>query len=489
MAGTRIQDKINQQIFGKYKLAYICVDHSSRVQYLSENIDIYGYGNIPIGADVNDFVDFMIGLDTHTRLNLPIVTTRSGVPAIITLVPDDEQLAIFVSDATEQVQYRQKLQQIANEKELLVEQQAKLMEQLADASAELAKKNEQLEEASRLQGYTNLVKQGIQEDNHVDFSTNNQYLHAVQRSSKHLLSLVENLLDHGKLDSGEIVVRPKICNLADIVNDVEILLKPLCESKRIELIVSTNLIGAETVSIDDSRLRQCLINLAGNAVKFTDHGHVKIAAEWAEDLLTITITDTGPGMSVQELEKIRLPFWQSEGTGKPGTGLGVTITDKIISLMGGDLSIKSTIGQGTTVEFDMAAPSTDSEGASANLTNGQGLKLLLVEDDSDIADLVMMMLLEKGVDVTHAENGAVALDRIKADNFDVVLMDLNMPVMTGYQAIEKLRADGNQIPVIVMSASALEHDRQRVASLGCDGYLIKPIDVNDIISIATEVAG
>ena len=241
------------------------------------------------------------------------------------------------------------------------------------------------------------------------------------------------------------------------------------------------------VFVDDSRLRQCLINLVGNAVKFTDEGGVTICSTWSSDVLSFSIVDTGLGITPDDLEKIRLPFWQAEGTGKAGTGLGLTITERIIELMGGDLEITSVVNQGTTVNFDLSAAQVDSLVEDDVPVLPNDFKVLLAEDDSDIADLMIMLLAEVGVDVAHAKNGAIALELLASQTFDLVLMDLNMPVMNGYQAIEALREKNNLVPIVVMSASTLEDESHPAGSVECDAYLVKPVSVDDILRVASQL--
>jgi len=516
MVDTTTQKNINRQLFEKLELAYFCVDHSMVIKDVSDNLSNYGFRPMPEGGNIEDYVDFMVGMDSHTELDLPLVASPSGIPISVSLLPSDEQLTVLIANASRQAEQRQKLQQQANENELLVFQQKKLMERLEQASLELERKNRQLEEASRLQtsflsgvshefrtpltsiiGYTNLVRQDLQQIKNemvprvAESVDSNSYLRAVQRSSKHLLSLVENLLDHGKLDSNEIVIRPKRTDIAEVFEDVEILLHPLSATKNITLNVNTHFAKPAFALTDDSRLRQCLINLVGNAIKFTDKGSVNLDVSLSDEMLSVSVVDTGPGISPEDLQKIRLPFWQGADTGKVGTGLGLTITERLIEMMGGELFIESELGQGTAVRFalPMAVVSDDEVEVSLEAPNvtASALRLLLVEDDSDIADLVIMMLSEKGVEVTHVQNGALALDAMSEDTFDLVLMDIHMPIMTGYEAISELRKRGDTTPVVVMSASSVDADREKAEALGCQAYLVKPVDINDILEIANVV--
>lgn len=530
MVSKTVLDKINQHVFDRHQLAYICVDHSMNILEFSDNVSSYGFDNVEVGGNITDVVDFMVGVNTRENLELPMMTTPVGIPVSVNMLPDDETMTVLMLDASTQMQYRSRLQQAANENELLVDQQKKLMHKLEVASDELQQKNQQLRESNRLQtsflsgvshefrtpltsiiGYTDLVKQNlvkqnlvkektvskktanavlVEQESGIEFNVdaNSEYLRAAHRSSKHLLSLVENLLDHGKLNSNEIVVRPQAVDLFEVLDDVAVLLKPMCDAKGIELNFNSKQKSPLTICVDDTRLRQCLINLVGNAIKFTDHGSVNVQSTWKNDILSVRIIDTGLGISEQDLAKIRLPFWQAEGTGKAGTGLGLTITEKIIELMGGALTINSVIGSGTDVAFDMVAPEVEMvEHEYVAPLLKQGLNVLLAEDDADIADLMVMLLSERGIDVTHAKNGAVALQLIEEGEFDLVLMDLNMPVMDGYQAIEKLRERDDQMPVVVMSASALEDQSHPVASIACDAYLVKPVTVDDILKVANQL--
>lgn len=510
---NRVQEFIRKRVISKLQLAYFAVDEQMKVRDASPNLSEYGFPELDIGEPIDEQIDFMIGMDAKTELDLPFVGSPSGIPISVSLMPDDDQLTVLISNASTATEQRQLLQQAANENELLVEKQKKLMSDLEVASQELEKKNQQLEEASRLQtsfisgvshefrtpltsiiGYTNLVKSDLAKMSkdmvpRIAKQDSDDYLSAVQRSSKHLLSLVENLLDHGKLDSDEINIRPKPTDLNELFKDVELLLTPLSTTKNISFVVDLDFPDNVDVVLDDSRLRQCLINLVGNAIKFTDQGEVVLTAKLEDEALDISVVDTGLGISAEDLQKIRLPFFQAADTGKVGTGLGLTITERIIEMMGGQLEIDSELNKGTQVKFSMPAPVIEPQLVVDQQVNHAPtfLRVLLAEDDSDIADLMVMLLQEQGIDVTRVANGALAVDALQEASFDIVLMDIHMPIMTGYEAIDELNKQGNTTPIIVMSASAVEDDQNRAQELGCAAYLVKPVDVQEIVSIASAV--
>ncbi len=505
----RIRKIVEETLAVRLRMAYFAVDKNLRLTLLSDNLLDYGYENVAVGDAADQHFDFMTGIAFDTRMELPFMRSDSGTAINVNFYPSKEDLAIIITDASNAAQDRQQLQQAANENELLVEQLQKLMAKLAQASSELEDKNKQLKEASRLQtgflsgvshefrtpltsiiGYTELLLNSSDSPTPKSDSAN-EHLQAVQRSSKHLLSLIENLLDHGKLDADEILIRPKPTNLNELIRDVDLLLRPLADAKSIGLEFESELKNDCFVFVDDSRVRQCLINIVGNAIKFTDTGGVNVSLVYRDEALDVRVEDSGLGISSEDLEKIRLPFFQAADTGKVGTGLGLTITEKIIELMGGKMSIGSTLGKGTVVEFSTLAPEVEESDPGTNQpeVSANQLKILLAEDDEDIALLVTTLLTESGVDVEHVVNGQLAVESLQRNDFDLCLMDIHMPIMSGYEAMAVLQEQGNKTPIVVMSASAIEADQQQAAELGCAAYLVKPVDVSDILALADTLMG
>lgn len=499
----------------RQRLAYIYVDSNGLIASLSSNISDYGFVDIKVGDEVEDAVDFMVGLDTEMELELPLIGSPAGIPVSVSLVPQESALLILIADASRMAEARQRLQQQANDNELLLYEQRRLMTQLEQVQAELKQKNSQLKEASQSQtrfisgvshefrtpltsilGYTELLEKAVSEASASDQSVADHQLKidsslvAVQRSSRHLLSLVENLLDHGKLDAEELVIRPEAVALKDVVDDIRFIMLPLADAKGIKLRFTIPTSPAsEIVVMDASRLRQCLINIVGNAVKFTDRGGVAVTIDWREDWLSVSVQDTGPGIGREQLTKIQLPFWQSDDHTKAGTGLGLTITARLLELMGSELRVESELGSGTLVQFELPAPSAP-QAVKSDLAAPQsivGLRFLLAEDDPDIALLLCHLLEHQGAQVVHVSNGALAVEAALAQDFDIVLMDLHMPVLNGYQAIEEFNAANYSTPIVVMSASSLVTDRSTAYELGCAGYLTKPVNIADIAQVVAEV--
>lgn len=509
-----LPDKINRQLLEKLDLAYICVDHEMRVLQKSNNLQRYGLDNLETGQDATESIDFLVGIDPLQELVLPLLSSPGGLPVSVNIMPEGNQTTVVITDASDQFDQQQLLQQKANENQLLLDKQRKLLAELHSAKMKLQEKNVQLEEASRLQtgflsgvshefrtpltsiiGYTSLLQQKMQPEpvavNGKRNDSQQSFVQAINRSGKHLLSLVENLLDHGKLDSGEIVLRPAPVELNVLFQDIDILLRQMADSKHISYHISTHFVSDSIVLIDDSRLRQCLINLVGNAIKFTDVGGVAVDARLQGESLHVRISDTGLGIRAEDMEKIRQPFWQAEGTGKAGTGLGLTITERIIDLMGGAMKIESEFQKGTTVNFQISAPvvpKVDAASPAHCASFDNDYSILLAEDDPDISSLISLLLEEAGAQVQLVENGELAVQALASRQFDLILMDIHMPIIDGYQAIEIIRRSGNTVPIVVMTASAIDADRERAEQLGCDGYLVKPVSVSDIVEISKQIA-
>jgi signal transduction histidine kinase/CheY-like chemotaxis protein len=498
--------QVAQQIYEYRNIAYFCVDQHWEVLDVSENLKNFGFTDVTLGIDATDVVDFLVGADTSIEAELRLLTSPSKVPIRVLLLPSQDGLTVVIGDASREFSRRRLLREKANENRLLMETQASLLRKLDVAQQQLHQRNLDLQDAARLQssfmsgvshefrtpltsiiGYSDQLEAGLDK---LPTRTVSSSVSAIQRSSKHLLMLVENLLDHGKFEASEIDLNPRAINISRLFHDVIMILKHQAASKGVALDLQLDVDSGVLVLIDDSRLRQCLVNLIGNAVKFTDQGKVIVRVAYEDDELHIEIEDTGAGISPEHLEKIRQPFWQGPNTGKAGTGLGLTITERIIKLIGGSFSIRSILAEGTTVDFMVMAPLVLPEFVeeiSAHMLATEPLHFLLVEDDYDIASLTTALLEERGVTVTQVPNGAEAVRLLGTTKFDLVLLDLHMPVMDGYSAVAAIRGGGDLTPIVVMTASSGKADRDRAYKLGCDGFLVKPVDVGDLLAIANQL--
>jgi len=329
-----------------------------------------------------------------------------------------------------------------------------------------------------------------------------EYVGIIRRNGEHLLALINDILDLSRIEAGQMSLQLGICRPLQIVHDVVSLMRVRAKEKGLELSVLILTPVPETITSDAVRFKQILVNLVGNAIKFTDRGRVTLSVCMRDDSdkpkLCFAVRDTGPGIPASEHERIFEAFVQAEDSYSRrygGTGLGLTISRKLARLLGGDIIVESTPGEGST--FTLWIDPGPLEGVRmvkefcpvANVelpaepkpeTKLQG-RVLLAEDGFDNQRLISFVLRRAGFDVTVATNGEEAVRSYEeaqriGEPFDCILMDMQMPVMDGYTAVRRLRTQGCTTPIIALTAHAMVGDREACLQAGCDDYLSKPID-------------
>jgi PAS domain S-box-containing protein len=344
-------------------------------------------------------------------------------------------------------------------------------------------------------GYTDLLM-----DPSLTSSSRDNYLAVIRRSGEHLLSLINDILDLSKIEAGRLLLNPGRCSVVAILADVASVVRPRAQQRGVPLTVEYAGPMPASIESDAMRLRQALVNLGGNAAKFTERGRIRLVASFLPDwrgapAVQIEIIDTGVGIRQDVLPKLFQPFSQGDSsvTNKfGGTGLGLAISRHIAQLLGGDLSVSSTLGRGST--FTLVVPTGSLDGvemlespsevqqetpakpAAWSSEALRGIRILLAEDGYDNRQLIQAVLRRVGAEVEAAENGRIAVEMATAESFDLILMDMNMPEMDGYEATRLLRADGWKGPIVALTANAMAGDRDQCCAAGCDDYLAKPID-------------
>jgi len=332
-----------------------------------------------------------------------------------------------------------------------------------------------------------------------------EHLGTVKRNGEHLLNIINDILDLAKIEAGRMTVEELPCSPREIVTDVISMLKVGADGKGLALVFTLSDSVPARVWTDPTRLRQILINLVGNAVKFTDRGHVRVEADIIggdrSQLLQFDVIDTGPGMAREEAARVFRPFTQADESmvrRHGGTGLGLTVSKRLAEMLGGDVELVDSMpGKGSRFRATVAAkcadePATRRTSRQPIVTpqerNGtrlpakalDGLRVLLAEDGPDNQRLIALVLRKAGAEVVVVENGRVAVEQATSQRnagkpFDVVLMDMQMPVMDGYEATGKLRRENYNGPIIALTAHAMASDREKCIQAGCDGYAAKPI--------------
>ena len=340
-----------------------------------------------------------------------------------------------------------------------------------------------------------------------------EFVHTIQRNGSHLLGIINDILDISKIEAGKMTIEQIDCSPCRLVGEVASLMRARAIAKHLTLQVEYRGPIPETMHTDPTRLRQILINLMGNAVKFTERGCVRLVVGMVDSPqspnphISFEVIDTGVGMTPEQQVSIFKPFSQADNSMTRrfgGTGLGLTISKRLAQMLGGDIVGKSTPGKGSsflaTVETGPLAGvrmlDGSDEAVRAKVEEPAKLKtadirlpgrILLAEDGPDNQRLIAFLLRQRGATVVVAENGQVAVEQVAqaeqaGQPFECILMDMQMPILDGYAATRRLREAGCRIPIVALTAHAMRGDRERCLDAGCDDYLAKPIDRAELAS-------
>jgi signal transduction histidine kinase/CheY-like chemotaxis protein len=351
-----------------------------------------------------------------------------------------------------------------------------------------------------------------------------QYLHTIKRNGQHLMRILTDILDLSKIEAGKIDLEILDTSPCEVISDIESVMRSAAEAKNIGFdIVYSGSIPAR-IQTDPTRLRQILLNLVGNAVKFTQEGGVCLTVKLIEDeagapLISFGVSDTGTGLPPEALDRIFETFSQADASTTRkfgGTGLGLPISRQLARLLGGDILAETIEGQGSTFTLTIGTGELDdvemlddipTKGVRPFALPGDEestlwfmdqvkesqpeRRILLVEDGEDNRRLIALILRKCGFEVAFAENGQVGMTlavdaRDAGEPFDLILMDMQMPVMDGYEATRQLRAANYQGPIIALTAHAMKGDRHRCLEAGCNDFATKPISRRDLVKTVLD---
>ncbi|MHC4288655.1 MAG: response regulator [Planctomycetota bacterium] len=332
-----------------------------------------------------------------------------------------------------------------------------------------------------------------------------QNVNIIRESGGNLLSLINDILDFSKIEAGQLATEIIDCSLITLLNSVESLMRPKATEKGIEFeIIETGGLPAQ-IKTDPTRLRQCLINLINNSIKFTSSGHIHVSVSLAErnnePLIRFDIEDTGIGIPADKQGTVFESFSQADGSHTRkygGTGLGLTITKQLVELLGGRITLVSEEGKGSVFSFTIPAGVDVTEQVTLythNIGSRTALSqikaeqpefsgnILVAEDTPTNQMLIELLLKRMGLQVTIAEDGNQALQKVLTKTFDLILMDMQMPHMNGYDATKELRKKGFTTPIVALTANAMKGDDKKCLEVGCDEYLSKPIDRRELLEV------
>jgi PAS domain S-box-containing protein len=354
-------------------------------------------------------------------------------------------------------------------------------------------------------GFTELLRRGYGKSE----KESDRYLATIHQSGRHLLDLINDILDLSKVEAGQLTVEHAPTAAHEVVRAAVAELEPKAREKGIALLLEVEGRLPAQVQSDPGRLRQVVLNLLSNAVKFTERGAVRVRMACAAGRFTVEVADSGIGIAADRIESMFDPFTQADASITRrfgGTGLGLAIARRLARALGGDLTATSTPGVGTRMLFSFDPGPLDStrwltaEEALADSAAEPMLaararwripaaRVLVVDDGPENRELVSLVLTDHGLWVEEAENGQVALDMLERTAFDLVLMDMQMPVLDGFEATRRLRARGDKTPVMALTANAMKGYDEAVLAAGCTAYLTKPVDIDRLVATVAGLLG
>jgi PAS domain S-box-containing protein len=330
-----------------------------------------------------------------------------------------------------------------------------------------------------------------------------EYISSIRRAAENLLNLINDILDFSKIEAGKLKLEVRPFKLQELLAEIERLFRTETRRKNLEFVIEDRTatrpgFPADGVVVGDAmRLQQVLVNLVANAVKFTERGHIRLSVDLAAAdgrgiLLAAEVADTGIGINDQDRERLFQSFEQAElSTTRRfgGTGLGLTICKRLVEAMGGAISVSSEPGIGSTFRFSVALQLPDGQHRlpepppkrERNVSALRGRRLLVAEDNPINQQLALEFLQRAGAAVEIAENGREAVARATAGHYDAILMDIHMPQLDGLEATRILREQGLTLPILAVSADALGSHRSAALDAGCESYITKPIDFDQLL--------
>ena len=465
-----------------------CNEANNLVRINSHNV----YGMYSHGRDFYVYIYVNPSMVYNATVpNVSIVMVFYCLIIGVILFIRNRQNNMFVEERQRQEEaYKKELEDKNRELELAIKQEAKAnrskQEFLFNMSHDIRTP------MNAIIGFTSLAQSHLDDKEMLD-----SYLKKISTSSEYLLSLINDVLDMSRIESGKLKIEESCVNLPSILDDIGDIVSSNVQKKQLSLNINIVDLKDSNVLTDPLKLKQVLLNVVANAIKFTPSGgyvNLSLVQKDGYGNYDFIVEDNGIGISKEFQEHIFEQF-SREATSTvsrvQGTGLGLSISKAIVDMMGGSISVESESGKGSkftiSLCFKITDETTDNKTISSNNIIDTNKKILLVEDNELNYEIAKTVLEEAGFRVDGASNGKEAVDKVSNNTYDVILMDIQMPIMDGYEATKELRRLGNRTPIIAMTANAFSEDRKKANDVGMDGYIAKPIDVNKLVSTIMNI--
>ncbi len=507
---TTVDDYLKQH-FSQLRQPF-CIELDGENRFIGSWGDgsVFGLDMLAEKSDITEVVPGLLGSLDGESVVIPMMNFGADSAADVHVLNASNQTYVMFFDRSADLKTTQSRQQARNELGLLNRQQKKLLQrqrhlisELVTAKAELESQRRTLQENNArtseflammshdfrtpLTSIVGYVEQLEQPD--VSDATVKESVQAISRGSRHILSLVENVIDKARLDTGEFHIQATVVDLRDLLADVAAIMAPLAAEKELGFSASVAKSIPESLVLDPGGVRQVLINLIGNAVKFTDRGSVAVSVTDNDETLVMKIQDTGSGIKEKDQERIFAAFQRADRS-VVGSGLGLSITQQLTRLMGGNLALKSEERRGTTVTVTLPLKRPiDGQVATSQTTvpsvpQSRTARILMVEDNADIRRLVELALTRGGHSLMIAADGLEAIHMAVGQNPELILMDLNLPNLDGRDAAKQIRELGFVGKILAFSA------RRDLDESNCkpefDGVIHKPIRMAQLLATVDQ---
>jgi signal transduction histidine kinase len=424
------------------------------------------------------------GLDHAWRfLALP-----SGHICHVHALPRDGGWGVALLDAAAEHAEQQARQQTAHEMLLLRDERERLLGELEQANRLkgdfIARMSHEFRTPlASVIGYTDSLSEIRPDDKEVQY-----HLGAVGRGARYLLNLVENLLDQARIEIDELRLNPAACDLQEMGDEIEQLLRPTARQKQLSFAWWFDAGVPPRVWIDAARLKQVLINLVGNAIKFTQRGGITVEFDWHDDRLQVSVVDTGPGIAAGDTATIFEPFRQSgERNQAKGAGLGLSISRALVQAMGGEIRLQKSDRQGSTFVFSIDAPTVRSGGRRGTAQSLEGKSLVIADDDPDLLELLKLYLNAAGCQVHACTDAQATENAVARFRPELVILDLNLGQDSGHELAAVLRGKGYRGKIACLSAEADDAAGESALTERFDAVWSKPFTRGRLLESAAEL--
>jgi two-component system, sensor histidine kinase len=456
-------------------------------------------------ASVRMLQDLFLGLPLNQLQDFPFVDMGNGRHAHVHLIPDGRLFHVLLIDSGEADRQRiRETPPTGNEAELAGYEKSKALSKLRQIRSELERQRSRLEEANALKnaliatlshefrtpltsifGYLHLLERRTADDIGAA-----QAVRAVRRSATYLFTLAENLLEYGRGEAGGALINPVEIDLQRLDGDLDAMFRPLAEEKGLEFRLEVIAEDPSPAVFDEIKLKQILINLLSNAVRYTARGFVAAKISWRSRRLVIEVSDSGIGIPPEFRASVFTAFNRGGHAGSKGAGLGLSIVKRLVEQMHGALELDSALGKGTRFEIVLpvlgqgsAQPAPLAASAPSPELFVQGQRALVVDDDPDVANLLDVLLTDLGFRVELLGDAMQAVAKAMADPPDLLLVDVELPGLSGNAAVYRLRSHGYKGRIVTLSAAATEEARDAALGAGSDFYLTKPLNVEQFVRV------